>query len=182
MLQEAPLCSRHRDVLVLVNGRAPTLIHVKAIKPATNERRNFAPLHGRRHHGSRHIALSSFADLAGHRDGRMRLRAVYVVSPPQLAASFILDAASVSFSAPARWRSAVLTPAGAAQHPLQIKETAPAPGRLRPPFRTGRKSAANRRWIKQSSIGNVGSNLFRMQWAILKWRVAPANKSATVTP
>jgi len=84
-------------------GRAPTLIHVKAIKPATNERRNL--LHGRRHHGPRHIAVSSFADVAGHRDGRMRLRAVYVVSPPRLAASFILDAASVAFSAPELCRS-----------------------------------------------------------------------------
>jgi hypothetical protein len=34
----------------------------------------------RRHHGSGHIALWSFADLAGHLDDRMHLRAVYVVS------------------------------------------------------------------------------------------------------
>jgi hypothetical protein len=51
------------------------------------------------------FALSSFADLAGRLDGRMRLHAAHVVRPPQLAASFILVAASVSFSAPAPCRS-----------------------------------------------------------------------------
>ena len=39
------------------------------------------------HHEPRHIALSSFADLAGRLDGRSGLCAAYVVRLPQLAAS-----------------------------------------------------------------------------------------------
>jgi hypothetical protein len=109
-MQRAP---RHSRIGPMGMGRAPTLIHVKAIKPATNERRNFAPLRDAtwaRHHGPRHIALSSFTDLAGHGDGRMRLRAGHGVRPPWLAASFIPDGASVSFSAPAPSRSRARRP------------------------------------------------------------------------
>jgi hypothetical protein len=77
-------------------GWAPTLIHVKAI--SRNERKKIQ--HGRRHHGSQHIAVRVSLIWAGHRDG-MRLRAVQVVSLPRLAASSLRTCKHFSFGASA---------------------------------------------------------------------------------
>jgi hypothetical protein len=80
----------------------PPLIHVREISTQKKERRNCVPLreHTMAAASPRHIALPSFADLAGYRDDRMRLRAVHVVARPPTEAALVERDADPSFFAP----------------------------------------------------------------------------------